>query len=251
MSRWVSLARRPRLRQHDAFLTAKECRQLIRLVSGRMDGCALADGIDSFHERSSTGCWLPRCDAGSGEWRSFGASESDVHLIERIEKSLAAACGVPASHGEPSQILRYTAGQRYELHPDFFDPRDRAELANGGQRLFTCLVYLSSVPAVAGGATYFPDALLPGGKRGLRVHPEAGRAIVWQNAKLGGSVDTASIHAGERIARVRRRGSEMHRTAADGAAAHDNHDNGASNVHCHHVEKWVLSKWMREKPYRV
>ena len=106
-------------------------------------------------ERSSTGCWLPRGDSPPSAWRTLGANDADIALVRRLESLLAAECQLPAAHGEPMQVLRYQPGQRYDVHPDFFDPFDGASLANGGQRLLSCLVYLSTVPPQLGGATYF------------------------------------------------------------------------------------------------
>ena len=153
------LSKRPRVCKLDRLLSLDDCSQLVRLAAGQLGACDLSEiAHAASHERSSTGCWLPRFDSPQSAWHEFGASENDANLVSRVEAIIAEACGVPASHGEPAQILRYRAGQRYDLHPDFFNPRDRDELANGGQRIITCLVYLTSVPEACGGATYFPRA---------------------------------------------------------------------------------------------
>ena len=208
------LSRRPRLRQIDRLLTISECERLRRLAGGAL-GAVEAHAFPDQVERSSTGCWLPRGDSPPSAWRTLGAGDADIALVRRLELLLAAECKLHTSHGEPMQILRYREGQRYDVHPDFFDPFDGASLANGGQRLLSCLVYLSTVPPHCGGATYFPEA----SPRGLRVQPEAGRAIVLNNCLEGGKPDPRSVHAGE----VVKRGAE----------------------------KWVLTKWVRRRPFRV
>jgi prolyl 4-hydroxylase len=217
LPRIATLARRPRVRQIEGFLSISDCEALRKLASGKMGACELLADAECSHERSSTGCWLPRYDSPRSAWRDIGASEADIALMGHVEFSLANACGYPASHGEPAQILRYRVGQQYMPHPDFFDPLDREALANGGQRLLTCLVYLTTLPASCGGATWFTT--------GLRVQPVAGRALIWHNCRVDGAVDPNSVHAGELVSRPKA-GEEAR-------------------------EKWVLSKWVRQRPFEV
>ena len=131
-----------------------------------------------------------------------------------MERRIAKATGVATGCGEPSQVLRYEAGQEYALHPDFFSPEDAHALANGGQRVATFLLYLNSVPEHAGGATIWPHAA----RGGLRVQPSRGSAVLLHNTHPSGGVDERSVHCGERV--------------VEG-------------------EKWVLSKWLRERPFAV
>ena len=73
---------------------------------------------------------------------------------------------------------------------DFFDPEDACELANGGNRQATMLIYLSSLAQADGGATHFPRAK-------LSVQPRCGDALLWWNTRCDGRVDPSSAHAGE------------------------------------------------------
>ena len=129
-------------------------------------------------------------------------------------------------------------GQRYEVHPDFFDPRDREELENGGQRIVTCLLYLSTLPFGAGGATWFPEADAAGRGRGLRIRPVEGRAIIFHNTLPDGSIDHRSVHAGEV---VRRQHRDSHAVPQQDQQARRPPP----------PEKWLLSKWLRQRPYHV
>ncbi|KAL1507845.1 hypothetical protein AB1Y20_007453 [Prymnesium parvum] len=220
------LSRQPAVRVFDHLLTPAECARLRRLAAGHMAACEVRDSPRLRHRRSSTGCWLPRSDAAASAWRTLRPDPPDAALLAAIEAWVAAACGLPRGHGEPAQVLRYRAGELYALHPDFFDARDADELANGGQRRFTCLVYLSTVPHGAGGATHFPFAA-ESGERGLRIQPVAGRAVLFENCRRDGRVEPRSVHAGETVKR--------------------RVDPSTGNL----VEKWVLTKWMREANFEV
>lgn len=52
------------------------------------------------------------------------------------------------------QVLRYEHGQKYEPHYDYFS--DKVNIARGGHRIATVLMYLSDVGK--GGETVFPVA---------------------------------------------------------------------------------------------
>lgn len=59
-----------------------------------------------------------------------------------------------SENGEDIQVLRYEHGQKYESHYDYFV--DKVNIAWGGHRLATVLMYLSNV--TQGGETVFPLA---------------------------------------------------------------------------------------------
>ena len=57
----------------------------------------------------------------------------------------------------PGQILRYTRGQKYEAHHDYFN--DPVNKQQGGHRYATVLMYLNDVQK--GGETAFPEVKDP------------------------------------------------------------------------------------------
>lgn len=59
-----------------------------------------------------------------------------------------------AENGEAIQVLRYENGEKYEPHYDYF--HDKNNIALGGHRIATVLMYLSNV--TKGGETVFPNA---------------------------------------------------------------------------------------------
>ena len=127
----------------------------------------------------------------------------------------SALLGRPPSHFEEPQLVHYASGQSFSWHYDAVPP---TQLANGGQRLATLLVYLNDVPS--GGRTAFRD-LLAGGTddegrpRRLEVAPKKGRALLFFPSLAHGDPDERTLHAGE------------------------------PTPH----EKWVAQLWLHERPY--
>jgi hypothetical protein len=94
--------------------------------------------------RSSTNTWLPLTD-------------NLVDLQTRIRHLL----GTTQIQFEDLQVVRYEAGQEFQLHHDSsaFHPRS-----------FTCLIYLNDVDASAGGGTHFPLASINSGSSSSSTH---------------------------------------------------------------------------------
>lgn len=59
-----------------------------------------------------------------------------------------------SENGEDIQVLRYEPGQKYDPHYDYF--ADKVNIARGGHRIATVLMYLTDV--AKGGETVFPEA---------------------------------------------------------------------------------------------
>lgn len=147
-------------------------------------------------------------DRRTSDYATFQRGEHE--LLARIEDRIERICGVPASHGEGLQVMRYAVGAEYQPHFDFFEPDGafmRKNSDTGGQRVATLVMYLNDPPA--GGATIFPDA-------GLTIRPHKGCAVYFAYTSADGQCDNLSFHGGAPV--------------VDG-------------------EKWIASKWMRLKPY--
>jgi len=191
----------PRIVLFQQLLTDEECDALIALSRDRLARSPVVNP-DTGDENL--------IDARTSLGAMFQVAEHP--LIDRIEARIAAVTGVPAEHGEGLQILNYKPGGEYQPHYDYFHPQrpgEARQLAVGGQRIATLVIYLNSVPA--GGATAFPRV-------GLQVAPVKGNAVYFCYKLQDGRLDDRTLHAGLPV------------TAG---------------------EKWIATKWLRERPYRV
>ena len=83
----------------------------------------------SSQRRSNTLRWMPHDD-----------SPEIWALVQRI----AAIVGIPSTHAERLQVIRYEPGQEYADHVDGYEG-DLAAAHPAGQRLVSTIVYLTSV----------------------------------------------------------------------------------------------------------
>ncbi|EPS58495.1 hypothetical protein M569_16319, partial [Genlisea aurea] len=110
-------------------------------------------------------------------------------------------------NGEGLQVLHYDLDQKYGDHQDYFD--DPANLARGGNRIATVLMYLSDVKK--GGETVFPSAeksphiiepipvdgnASECGRRGVAVKPRKGDALLFFSLHPNATADVKSVHSG-------------------------------------------------------
>lgn len=109
---------------------------------------------------------------GYRRWVDHSKTESFHNICKRI----ASFVGMDLSHAERAQLLYYGEGQKYEPHYDAFDQSSEQwqHYNQGGQRIYTALVYLNDVPEDGGGETAFPVL-------GYSVRPRAKRMLVFSN----------------------------------------------------------------------
>lgn len=136
---------------------------------------------------------------------------AEYPLLESIEARIAAVVGIPVEHGEGIQILNYKPGGEYRPHYDYFDASKAGEAKQTEVGGQRVATLVMYLNTVpAGGATAFP-------KIGLEVSPVQGHAVLFSYRLPDGSMDASSLHAGLPV--------------TEG-------------------EKWIATKWLRERPYR-
>ncbi|XP_055353923.1 uncharacterized protein LOC129599652 [Paramacrobiotus metropolitanus] len=112
-------------------------------------------------------------------------------VIGQINRYIGHATNLDPSTAEELQVNNYGIGGHYSPHFDFFENiynvEDYAVDEKDGDRVATCLIYMTNVEA--GGATVFP-------RLNLTLVPEKGSAAFWYNKFRDGSADVRTLHAG-------------------------------------------------------
>ncbi|MBB6123317.1 prolyl hydroxylase family protein [Sphingobium subterraneum] len=176
------------------FATPQECAAMRAMIDAGAEPSALFSGSSGSEYRSSYSCHLDAHDP----------------LVIGLTNRIVALTGLDPTTGETIQGQRYTQGQEYRLHCDYFGitasywPRMRAQ---GGQRCWTAMMYLSDVEE--GGETQFAQC-------GFMIPPREGMILIWNNLRPDGSPNPDSLHAALPVVKG---------------------------------TKYVLTKWFRERPW--
>jgi len=208
------------------FLTPQECQEIEAVAMAAENG---HDGGSGAVQVESATFAMSQSTRTSTSW--FAHFYQVPQLVAKIHYLL----GIPLEHMEEPQIVRYKTGQEFSWH---YDEVPAAQLANGGQRVATILVYLNTVEE--GGGTVFRDLRAPTksefaapaagcddfeeectfdnvitGPRAsstgsstnndqdqdfLTVQPKQGRACIFFPALADGKPDDRTLHKGEVVA---------------------------------------------------
>jgi len=168
----------PFMQSIEGFMTDAQCDELIALAEPRFTRSSVVD--------MSTGENVP--DASRTSYSVYFI-KGETPLIKQIEARAAKLVGVPVSHLEPLQVVRYTNGQFYKAHHDYL-PRS-PDVIRYGNRTATVFAYLNTLPPEEmGGGTFFPML-----QHSFR--PRKGTAALWHNMLALGKVDDRTLHSGE------------------------------------------------------
>jgi prolyl 4-hydroxylase len=130
-------------------------------------------------------------------------------LVRKIEARIAEITGTPVPNGEGIQILNYASGGEYRPHFDYFPDNTGGRVHTAKSGQRTITVIMYLNDVKAGGATVLPDI-------NLSVYPKKGAALYFSYVNSKGQVDPTTLHGGSPV--------------VDG-------------------EKWIATKWIREKVY--
>lgn len=150
----------PQVIYYENVLTPSECRELIRLAKKRLEPSEVVD-----HETGKGVLHPIRTSSGMAFRRG------EFPIIRRIDARIAALLQWPESRAEPLSLLRYSPGEFYNEHYDYFDYDTQGSAVhrrNGGNRIGTLILYLNH--CAEGGGTCFADV-------GLSVLPKQGSAV--------------------------------------------------------------------------
>lgn len=131
-------------------------------------------------------------------------------IIKRIEKRIAALLNIPAVNGECLTVSHYQLGDEYHAHHDFFPP-EKADYPLRIQKggQRTCTMIMYLNDVEEGGEIYFPEV-------GFKCLPKKGGAVYFSYHNQKAQLDCATLHSSTRVTQG---------------------------------EKWVATKWFREKEY--
>ncbi|CAH9080493.1 unnamed protein product [Cuscuta europaea] len=185
---------KPRAFVYEGFLTDEECNHLISLARSELKRSYVADNESGKSK-------LSEVRTSSGMFISKGKDP----IVSGIEEKISAWSFLPIENGEDIQVLHYEEGQKYEAHHDYFV--DKVNIARGGHRMATVLMYLTDVPK--GGETVFPDAeqsprrsmisnddFSECAKKGIAVKPRKGDALLFFSLHPNAIPDPISLHGG-------------------------------------------------------
>lgn len=134
----------------------------------------------------------------------------ETPFVAAIERRIAELMNCPLRNGEGFQLLRYHPGAQSAPHFDFLTPGTEANDASLARSGQRVSTLVIYLNDVeAGGETVFPEV-------GLSVTPRRGHAVHFEYANSRGDVDLKSVHAASPVIAG---------------------------------EKWVLTKWMREREF--
>ena len=175
------LSQSPRVMSVSKLIPPPVCDWIIGQCAERMVRAELYD--------PATGRSVPGTETRVNQIANFNLAETNVANL-MVQARMAGALGAPMAVLEPFAVLHYSPGEEYGEHVDFLDPAIpayAAELAQRGQRVATCLIYLND--DYEGGETEFPLI-------GLSFKGQKGDALIFLSADAAGQPDRRTVHAG-------------------------------------------------------
>ena len=151
-------------------------------------------------------------DAVIADRTSYGAffALNETPFIANLDRRLSELMSWPVENGEGIQILKYAVGGEYKPHFDYFPPRDQGSKGHLNQGgQRVSTLVMYLTDVLEGGETIFPEL-------GLAVSPKKGSAVYFEYCNSHGQVDPLTLHGGNPVVQG---------------------------------EKWIATKWMRERRY--
>jgi tetratricopeptide (TPR) repeat protein len=176
-----TLSASPAIQAVENLIPPGVCDWIIGQCAGKMERAELYD--------PATGQHTPGTETRLNRIANFNLAETNLANL-LVQAKMAAALGAPMPMLEPFAVLNYAPGEEYGEHVDYLDPAIpayAAELAQRGQRVATCLIYLND--DYEGGETEFPTL-------GVSFRGRKGDALIFFSADMSGRPDPRTVHAG-------------------------------------------------------
>lgn len=165
------------------FLQTNEIADLIAVAQANLQRAVVSDAKAGAVSpgRTNQNCWV---------------RHRQTEAIGRLGDRLSQLVGLSLDQAESFQVIHYQETQEYRPHYDAWDAsteRGQRCMAQGGQRLVTCLLYLNTV--AEGGSTCFPQL-------DLEVRAIQGRLLLFHNCEPGTNLrHPHSLHGGQPVRR--------------------------------------------------
>jgi prolyl 4-hydroxylase len=142
----------------------------------------------------------------------FSAIESDL-VVQLTTLRIAAVTGLPAVNQEPVNVLHYAPGEEYRPHFDFVTPAEARDFAGELRHVGqrAVTVLVYLNEGYEGGETAFP-------RLNFRYKGNTGDALMFWNLSTTGAPEIDTLHCGLPVLSG---------------------------------EKWLLSKWVRQRPFPI
>lgn len=154
---------------------------------------------------------------GKAEWHADRTSSGtffaldETPFIAQLDQRIAQLMQMPVVNGEGLQILNYQIGGEYKPHYDYFPPDQPGSATHIATGGQRVATLIIYLNDVdEGGATIFPEL-------GLAVTPVQGSAVYFSYCNTRNQLDPLTYHGGNPVTRG---------------------------------EKWIATKWMRQREYR-
>ena len=167
------------------FLNTEECETMIEMAHGKFKRSTIVydDELIESSTRTSSTAFV----TDNGHFEKYSEP------VERILEKVMYLTGCKRRQIEGLMVVKYSPGQEYQQHHDFFKP-EHTDMMGGNfmQRILTFFCYLTSLDSEDGGETEFP--LLD-----LKIKPSKGTAVFWWNQKPDGTLIEETLHRGNPV----------------------------------------------------
>ena len=166
------------------FLDTEECETLIQMAKGKFERSTIV--YDDTLIESSTRTSETAFVTDDGHFNEYSKP------VENILKKVMYLTGCKRNQIEGLMVVKYSKGQEYQEHHDYFKPEHTDMMETAGQRVGTIFGYLTSLDPEDGGETEFP--LID-----LKIKPSRGTAVFWWNQKPDGVLIEKTLHRGNPV----------------------------------------------------
>jgi len=162
----------------EGFLSNTECDEMASLITRSLTPSTVTIPSADTAFRTSLTCHL---------------SQTGGSFVREIDKRIARTMGININYSEGIQAQKYSPGQQFKAHTDFFEPHTneyKEHCKYLGNRTWTFMVYLDQ--NCEGGGTEFKCL-------GKTILPRKGMAVTWNNLLPSGEPNRLTLHSGEPV----------------------------------------------------